>query len=130
MMPSKEKKHWEDNNGHIQCINDGRRTGSVSVRYAGDGRRAGEGIRRKAGADSGKSDIQSDQGGTARSRCDGGDSVVISDDRYGCRICQFGYYEAEPGSGNYHGCQYRYNRNFLDPQFIRVAGRQYLCKIM
>ena len=61
---------------------------------------------------------------------DGCDSVVIGDDRYGCRICQFGYYEAEPGSGNYHGCQYRYNRNFLDPQFIRVAGRQYLCKIM
>ena len=27
------------------------------------------------------------------------------------------------GSGNYHGCQHWYDRNFLDSQFIRVAGR-------
>ena len=56
IVPSKEK-HGEDNNGHIQCINDGRRTGSVSVRYAGYGGWAGKSIRWKAGEDSGKSDI-------------------------------------------------------------------------
>ena len=85
-MPSKEK-HWEDNNGHIQCINDGRRTGSVSVRYAGYGgwlAKVSGGKLERILENLTSNPIKAVLLGAG---CDGCDSVVIGDDRYGCRIC-------------------------------------------
>ena len=85
----------------------------------GDG--LAEGIRRNVWSGSWRNlTSQSDQGSTARSAVvTGGDPVIISDDCYGSRICQFRHYEAETGSGHYHGCQYRYNGDLLDPQPYR-----------
>ena len=44
-------------------------------------------FRWKAGKNSGKTDIESNQSRSARCRGYGGDPVIVSYDRYGCWLC-------------------------------------------
>lgn len=67
----------------------------------------------KAGAYSGKTDLKSHQGGTSRMWSYGSDPVVLRNDSYGRRICQFRNYEVRAGSRSHHGSEYRYDRYLL-----------------
>ena len=50
-------------------------------------------------------------------------AVLRRHHRYGGRLRQLRSDGTAPGHRRYHGCQHWYDRNFLDSQFIRVAGR-------
>ena len=89
----------------------------------------GDGLTRsfrwKAGKNSGKTDIESNQSRSARCRCYGGDPVIVSYDRYGCRFCKFRDYEAVSGSWNHYGCQCGYYDHIMDPESFRYPKQQF-----
>lgn len=54
-----------------------------------------------------------DESGAFGRRCDGGDPVVIGNNRYGGWICQLRDHETQSGGWHYYGSQYRYHGDIM-----------------
>jgi hypothetical protein len=114
-----DEEHRRIKYGLFRCTYDAGRTGAVSLWNGDNGKGTLADLRRKTGTDSGAAYVQSAESSAPGSGRDGGDSVVLCHDGDGGGICQFRDYEADAGSGNYHGGEHRHDHHLVDLKPVR-----------